>query len=244
MFLNLYPKGLREPASGYYTADYCWPSRGDQKLLVFDTLMISSGVFWALTYILMIRRGFLDKTYGMPLVPLCANISWEFIFSFIYPHGPIQRPVNIVWFSLDLIVLLQLLKYGPREFIDLSKRAFYAMFGLALVTSFCAVLFVSYEFDDWDGVYSAFGQNLLMSVLFIAMLYARRSLRGQSVFIALSKMLGTGLASLAFYLYSPLSEGSVLLPLLYVAILTFDLIYVVAMICAKGVVYDCSPDSP
>jgi hypothetical protein len=211
---------------------------------VFDALMISSGAFWSLTYILIIRRGFLDQTYGMPLVALCANISWEFIFSFVHPHGPIQLPVNIVWFFLDLIVLFQLLKYGPREFIDLSKRAFYAMFGLALVTSLCAVLSVTYEFDDWDGVYSAFGQNLLMSVLFIAMLYARRSLRGQSVFIALSKMLGTGLASLAFYLYSPLSEGSVLLSFLYVAILTFDLIYVVAVIRAKGAGYRCPPDSP
>jgi hypothetical protein len=75
-----------------------------------------------------------------------------------------------------------------------------------------------------------------MSALFVAMLYARRSLRGQSVFIALSKMLGTGLASLAFYLYSPLSEGSVLLPFLYVDILTFDLVYVIAMIRVKGAV--------
>lgn len=200
---------------------------------MFDALMLGSGAFWTFTYVLMIRRGFLDKTYGMPLVALCANVSWEFIFSFLYPHGPVQRPVNIVWFSLDLVILLQLLRYGPREFDDLSKRVFYAMFGLALATSFGAVLSVTYEFDDWDGVYSAFGQNLLMSVLFLAMLRARGSLRGQSVLIALSKMLGTGLASVAFYLYSSLSEGSVLLPFLYVAILAFDLMYVLAMVRAQ-----------
>ena len=193
---------------------------------MFDALMLGSGACWALAYLLIIRRGFLDETYGMPLVALCANVSWEFIFSFVHPHGPVQRPVNIVWFLLDLIILFQLLQYGPREFAGLSKGAFYTMFGLALVTSFCTVLFVTYEFDDWDEAYSAFGQNLLMSVLFIAMLYARRSLRGQSVPIAISKMLGTALASLAFYLYSPLSEGSILLPFLYVAILVFDLVYV------------------
>jgi hypothetical protein len=166
----------------------------------------------------------------MPLLALCANVSWEFIFSFLYPHGPVQRPVNIVWFSLDLVILFQLLRYGPREFADLSKRVFYAMFGLALATGFCAVLAVTYEFYDWDGAYSAFGQNLLMSVLFLAMLRARGSLRGQSVSIALSKMLGTGLASVAFYLYSPLSAGSILLPFLYVATATFDLIYVVMVV--------------
>ncbi len=203
---------------------------------MFDVLMLGSGAFWTFTYALMIRRGFLDKTYGMPLVALCANISWEFIFSFLYPHGPVQRPDNIVWFSLDLIILFQLLRYGPREFDDLSKRVFYAMFGMALATSFCAVLSVTYEFDDWDGAYSAFGQNLLMSVLFVAMLRARGAPRGQSVPIAVFKMLGTGLASAAFYLYSPLSEGSVLLPFLYVATLVFDLIYVVAMVRAQRLV--------
>jgi hypothetical protein len=203
---------------------------------MFDALMLGSGALWTFTYVLMIRRGFLDKTYGMPLVALCTNVSWEFIFSFLYPHGPVQRPVNIVWFSLDLVILFQLLRYGPREFEDLSKRVFYAMFGLALVTSFCSVVSVTYEFDDWDGAYSAFGQNLLMSVLFLIMLRARGSPRGQSVFIALSKMLGTGLASVAFYLYSPLSEGSVLLPFLYVAILAFDLMYVFAMVRAQNTV--------
>ena len=78
--------------------------------------MLGSGAFWTFTYILMIRRGFLDTTYGMPLVALCANISWEFIFSFLYPHGPVQRPVNIVWFSVDLVILFQIVRYGPREF--------------------------------------------------------------------------------------------------------------------------------
>ena len=69
---------------------------------MFDALMLGSGAFWALAYVLIIRRGFLDATYGMPLVALCANVSWEFIFSFVHPHGPVQRPVNIVWFLLDL----------------------------------------------------------------------------------------------------------------------------------------------
>jgi hypothetical protein len=70
---------------------------------MFDILLVGSGILWTVTYLLIIRRGFLDHTYGMPLVALCANLSWEFIFSFVFPHGPVQRPVNVVWFSLDLI---------------------------------------------------------------------------------------------------------------------------------------------
>jgi hypothetical protein len=49
---------------------------------MYTGLMIVGGIFWSLTYILIIRRGFIDKTYSMPLATLSANISWEAIFSF------------------------------------------------------------------------------------------------------------------------------------------------------------------
>jgi hypothetical protein len=194
--------------------------------VLFDAIMVGSGVLWTLTYLLIIRQGFLHRTYGMPLVALCANISWEFIFAFVYPHDLPQRAVNVVWLSFDVVILVQLLLYGPREFATLPRRLFYAAFALALATAFGAVLTVTLQFDDSDGVYSAFGQNLMMSILFVTMLYSRGSMRGQSVWIAVLKMVGTALASFSFYLFNPDYDGSILLPFLYVAILIFDGIYV------------------
>ena len=194
--------------------------------MLFDTIMVGSGVLWTLTYLLIIRQGLLHRTYGMPLVALCANISWEFIFAFVYPHDLPQRAVNVVWLSFDVVILVQLLLYGPREFATLPRRLFYAAFALALTTAFGAVLTVTLQFDDSDGAYSAFGQNLMMSILFVTMLYSRGSMRGQSVWIAVLKMGGTALASFSFYLFNPDYDGSILLPFLYVAILIFDGIYV------------------
>lgn len=190
-------------------------------------LMLGSGIFWTATYILIIRRGFIDRTYGMPLVALGANISWEFIFSFVLPHGFIQRTVDIVWFCLDAVILFQLLRLGHKEFSDLRKSIFYTLCGLALITCFGSVLLITIEFKDYAGAYAAFGQNLMMSILFITMLYRRRSLRGQSISIAICKLIGTACASLAFFLYASISQQSVLLPFLYVAILGFDIIYVI-----------------
>lgn len=194
---------------------------------MYTKLMIIGGLFWSLTYILIIRRGFKDRTYGMPLAALCANISWEAIFSFIYPVSPPQLYINYIWFLIDVFIVLQFLKYGRSEFPTLSNKKFYAMFLLALTTFFCLVLFITMEFKDWQGAYAAFGQNLMMSVLFIVMLYSRNNLRGQSIYIALSKMFGTGISSVAFYLYQPISLGSVLLPFLYVSIFIYDIIYVI-----------------
>ena len=198
-----------------------------EKQLAPIILMLCSGAFWTLTYILIIKRGVKEKTYGIPLAALCANISWEFIFSFVHPHPSPQIYINIFWFLLDFIILFQLFKFWQSEFTNLPKNLFYSAFLLTIVTSFCLVLFITNEFDDWDGAYAAFGANLTMSILFVTMLYRRNSLRGQSIYIAIFKMIGTAFASIAFYLFAPVSKGSILLPFLYVAIFVFDLIYVI-----------------
>jgi hypothetical protein len=203
-----------------------------ETVLTFDmtpelrwTFQIASGVFWTLTYLLIIRRGFRDKALGMPLTALAANVSWEFIFSFIHPHGAPQIYVNYVWFVFDGVIVYQAVKFGARDFPkNLSTKAFYPFFALVLVLSFCAVLFVTREFKDWDGKYAAFGQNLMMSVLFVTMLLRRDSVVGQSLYIALFKLIGTLLPSILFYRLFP---TLVLLKFLYVAIFIFDLIYVV-----------------
>ena len=205
-----------------------------KSLMMFILLSLGSGIFWSITYILIIRRGFQDKTYGMPFAALCLNISWEFIFSFILPHRSIQRAIDIVWFLLDAVIVTQFLKYGPDQFPRLSKLAFYTAFVLTLITSFCTVLFASIEFHDRQGAYAAFGQNLLMSMLFITMLYQRQSLRGQSVGIAVCKLVGTVFASISFYLYADISRNSIFLPFCYIAIFVYDLIYVGLLVAQQS----------
>lgn len=194
---------------------------------MFTDLMIIGGLFWSITYVLVIRRGFKDKTFGMPLAAICANISWEAIFSFIYPPSPPQIYINYIWFSLDAIIVLQFLKFGRSEFSKFSSKQFYLIFSLASSTAFGLILSITREFHDPLGAYAAFGQNFMMSILFITMLLSRNGIRGQSMYVALFKMLGTGVISLAFYLYQPISQGSVLLPFLYVSIFVSDGIYLV-----------------
>jgi hypothetical protein len=192
---------------------------------MFWELMLASGVCWTAVYILIIRRGFKDGAYGMPVAALCANLSWEFIFSFVHPHDNIQRNVNFVWLAFDMVILWQTLRLGPNQNPNIGKAGFFAQFALTLATAFCLVLFLTYELKDDNGIYAAFAQNLMMSILFIDFLQRRGSARGQSLYIALFKMVGTLFASAAIWLYAPVSKTSVLLPFLYVAIAVFDGIY-------------------
>ena len=191
------------------------------------SLKLGSGFFWTLTYILIIRRGLIDKRYGMPVIALCANISWEFIFSFIFPHKPPQLYVDYVWFFFDLGILIQYLYWGKKDFpLNLNRNLFYPAFVISLVLCYLMIIMISHEFDEYEGIYAAFGQNIMMSVLFIYLLLKRNDPAGQSLYIALFKMIGTIIPSVLFYLYYP---NSCLLTFMYFAILLFDLVYFVLL---------------
>jgi len=185
---------------------------------------IASGVFWSITYLLLIKRGYQDKACGMPMAALALNISWEFIFSFIHPHGGFQLVINIAWFVLDTILVVQYLRYEPaRRPAGESAAFFYGAFLSILAVSFLTILLVTREFDNYGGYYTAFGQNLLMSILFIRLLLDRKDLAGQSLYIGLAKMLGTLCASMMVFAYAPESRLTVFFAW---AILCFDLVYV------------------
>jgi len=190
-------------------------------------LQIGCGVFWTLAYILIIKRGFQDNTFGMPIVALCANISWEFIFSFVHPHSIPQVYINVIWFLFDVVILYQVVRFGRAAVNELfPERYFYPAFILSLFSSFGMILSITHEFNDWHGRYTAFGQNFMLSVLFVLMLLRRNDVSGQSVYIAVFKMLGTVLSSILFYLLYP---SSFLLNFFYIAIFVFDWLYLILL---------------
>lgn len=191
-----------------------------------EILIITGGIFWLIVYIEIIRKGFKDKTYGMPVAALLVNISWEFISSFVYPAGGVQLYINYLWFFLDLVILLQLLIYWKNEFDIKSSFMFYSFIFISTLTAYFIVLIFSKEFGFTLGsFYVAFGDNLMMSILFIPMLLHRKSLRGQSISIALFKMLGTLAIVGAYFSFTVEIRNSLLLKFLYLSIFVFDFIY-------------------
>ena len=196
---------------------------------VFYQLLIGSGICWTLTYILIIRRGVLDLTYGMPAAALLANLAWELIYSFLYPHAMPQLAVDRVWFIFDGLMLLQFIRFGPAARGVKITPLFYLEFLFGFVVAFVLIILLGKQINDVNGVYAAFGQNLMMSVLFMVMLRDRRSSKGQSLYIALFKMLGTLLASAAFFWHTKTYSQSYLLQFLFVAIFVYDVIYTIML---------------
>ena len=192
--------------------------------ILLNALTLISGLSWTIVYLDIIRRGFKDKTYGMPFFALAFNIAWEFIYAFlIYQGFPLQRIINVVWFLLDLAILYTYFKYGRQEFPPIFSRFFLPWSLTALMVAFAVLYAVGIEFPvTRGGAYSAFAQNLMMSVLFIGMLVRRASVRGQSMVIAIFKWLGT----LAPTILISISTGSRLVLVLGIAIFFYDVLYI------------------
>lgn len=188
-------------------------------------LTLTSGISWTLVYLVIIYRGFRDKTYGMPFFALALNLAWEFLYSFVLGGSlSLQLVINILWFIFDLIILYTYFRYGRKEFPESVDQKWFVPWSLlaivvGMVTQYAAAL----EFPGLPGsMYSAFTINLVMSILFIGMLVRREGAEGQSMAVAVFKWLGTAAPTILFYL----TTGSVLVLALGVLTFVFDLIYI------------------
>jgi hypothetical protein len=156
-------------------------------------------LFWVIAYFAIIWRGFKDRTFGMPIAALAANISWEAMYSFaIDPLGDYLHILSIPCFFIDLVIAWQCLTWGAKDFAHpFVKRNFKMLFAGAIAIAYPVLYYAFYEFKDPLGEYTGFGINLMMSILFVAMLLRRDTVAGQSMYIAISKWLGTLMAYVA-----------------------------------------------
>lgn len=151
-------------------------------------------IFWMIAYFAIIYRGFKDRTYGMPMPALAANLSWEASYSFFLdPFGCYIHVLSIPCFLIDVVIAAQCVVYGgmDAQTPPFLRRFFRLAFAAALVTAFPVVYLSFSELRDPAGEYTGFGINFMMSWLFIAMLLRREGVGGQSMYIAIAKWLGT-----------------------------------------------------
>jgi hypothetical protein len=206
-------------------------------------LTVISGVCWTIVYVEGIRIGFRDKSYAIPFYALALNFAWEALYTFFgfRTNGvTVQNIFNAVWLAFDIGILYTYFKFGHKYFRtgvkDSSahadggdKPSFIAWSVLGLGTAFALQYAFLKEFGVAKGAgYSAFLQNLLMSVLFIAMIAGRGNREGQSLSIAINKWIGTLAPTILYGLIGEggFPRGSFLILVAGVLCSVFDLIYI------------------
>jgi len=192
-------------------------------------LLFLFNLLWFFTYGLVLRRGYLDKVPGVPLFALTLNLAWDVSGAFIVQSPLVQHYIDIGFVVVNVAITLQWFRYWRNDFPKLTAFEFYFFWALAQTVSFFVILLGNIELDDVLLYKMGFIDNFINSALFIAMLYQRSALQGQSIYIGISKLLATGSMSLAMVLRPfPGLEDSVITIPLYVGIVILDVIYVVA----------------
>lgn len=160
-------------------------------------------LLWLVAYVLFIRAGFRDRTYGVPFLAVCLNFTWELWFAVLHPPADIvSRVTHGGWFLLDTLIVYQLIHYGRSEqtIPEIRKRFYAVLLGTLFL---CLVGQVTLHrqvssialFPDPNGYVVAWVINLVMSILFVFMFFHRRDLRGLSLGGAWSMLVGTGLVA-------------------------------------------------
>jgi hypothetical protein len=92
----------------------------------------------------------------------------------------------------------------------------------AFVVGFVTIYFSAVEFGPaWGARYTAFAQNLMMSLLFIGMLVSRHNVSGQSLYVAILKWVGTAAPTIQIYAQT----GSKLILILGIGCFFYDALY-------------------
>lgn len=224
-------------------------------------------LFWLPAYILIARRGFIEKTYGMPIVAMLGNWPWEWIFGLgLAPACPSvwdtcpSRPLQLANFAsmfLDGFIVYTIVRFGRDKFDNpFIRKYFYHILVFGLISSFA----IQYTFitevgfpnvhnlivngqvplflpGDSGGSYSAYILTFVMGILFIYMLTERNSLEGQSFIIAMAMLLGN---VAAFVFIAILNEVTGLLNVLFYLTLFVNIVYAV-MVYRKSLELGINP---
>ena len=201
-------------------------------MTISNLLALLSGVFWTVVYIDSIRIGIKDESFAMPLWALGLNIAWELIYAILgYLHDglSLQTVINGIWFLFDIGLIYTYFKYGQKYFPKRFKPGWFYGWGVfVIVVTFVVQLAFLVEFGYGpSAAYSAYLQNLLMSVLYIQMLLRRNSTEGQTLLIAVSKFFGSLAPTISFGVIGYQSgEPNEFILIIGILMAVFDVVYI------------------
>jgi hypothetical protein len=126
------------------------PPSAPQWLIPLHVALLGIGVLlWDATYILITLRSVRTKSYGMPLVALACNLSWELVTVFYVCEGPPETIGFLIWLVLDIGLVYTTLRYGEREWKGGRFEWIGRRIGIVLTGLIVVGMGVNYWFAKW-----------------------------------------------------------------------------------------------
>jgi hypothetical protein len=194
---------------------------------------------WAIAYVLIIRRCFRQRTYGLPLAAIVMNFTWELQYSLVQPPRCDNGTVDVVkvamilaWVALDACIVWQLFRYGRAEqaFAEIRRYYPFVLVGALLLAAAGNFAFARF-YPDAAAPLSGLIINFVMSLLFIFLLFARPDRHGLGWGASWFRVSGNSVIFLAniFLLQENAPNMRAFVLFLFVGTAIFDVIFMVLL---------------
>ncbi|MFT7652244.1 MAG: hypothetical protein ACI9ON_000376 [Limisphaerales bacterium] len=158
---------------------------------------------WGAAYVVIIRNILRDRFVEVPIIAVCGNITWEFLWGF-YFENDMGRLLTLFYIGgalLDTFILYSLFRYGYKQ---VSTEAVRAVLKPLIVLSLFSwtLLYLGFKNSGYDlplGSNSAYIVNVVMSVLY--MLFALHFAKIELFSITAGWLKGIGTAMIAVFVY-------------------------------------------
>ncbi len=170
-------------------------------------LFVGGCFLWVIVYCIFIKNIIKKKFIEMPVFAGCADIGWEFTWSFLAATnmGRLLEHTYQVWFITDVAIFAGLLLYGWKQLTFDRLRGWYAP--ACVFTTVAWVLGVySMHVTGLDtpiGATSAYLDQLCISFLYIPLLLRQKSLENFSFAAAWLRTIGTGMNTVFMNIHYP-----------------------------------------
>lgn len=166
-------------------------------------------VMWVLAYGLVLARSFRRVTYGMSIVAICFNLSWDVTFAllrdsdllsgisdpFIDPLklNSINRIFCTIWAAADIVMMYQVIRNGRENTSSKCWNRHIYLYIIALLTFGVIGIYLSANIFRTPADHClilGLGVTEVVSLSYVFMALSRTNFRGQSLSSALLRLVG------------------------------------------------------
>jgi hypothetical protein len=150
----------------------------------YEHVCFAVGCFlWVIVYIFTIRSIRRNQFVDIPLISACANISWEFLWSWVFTTdmGELYVWGYRIWFFLDCYIVYGLFRYGYKQIlIPALARRHHLVTAFGILAWLVMLYFYIKLYDaplSHMGAYSGYILSILMGTLYLTLFLATNDIR-------------------------------------------------------------------